>query len=494
MWKWKWNVRLLLLHRFPILSSATNSSLPFSFYSRRGVRPGISDGLNWALAGKGVIVMDKAFRNLTPSELGQKGATISESLSGFPFHVRGSVLGRLSEIPKAQFSKLLQQVTVHLSSVPNIFVHDGAIGSLPKCDVKVRIISDGPSPVLSLSSVLWEIPTRAVSHDSCPVTIYCATSISPSAGNILGLGAQGNNGFIVADVERSSLILCGKAFCDVKGTKDALCSLSGPIISSRGGLPLPAGLLVSANSVVLLFAPEVTMQSCLDLLVSRDGVILSSEGVSPLFQSRISGKSYLSKLPDAIIFVSSDCSGTIPSASRLSPGQAAFHFLAGYQNGTFLPAYSKDHLPINPLELAKAFLSKIKYHQISSFLINVHKGEKQIAGKDRGKRGWLNNKLLQVHHIQKTNFKALIVQHWNNTPQVSSPSCIFLYPLCWLKKVDKSIWILLPEYLGKDLIELVLSTISNNVPPFEPKGGDLQGKYKTFLCSKFPELPDEFSF
>ncbi|XP_052181470.1 uncharacterized protein LOC127794435 [Diospyros lotus] len=395
-------------------------------HSVGGVRPGISDGLNWALAGKGVIVMDKAFRNLTPSELGQKGATISESSSGFPFHVRGSVLGRLSEIPKAQFSKLLQQVTVYLSSVPNIFVHDGAIGSLPKCDVKVQIISDGPSPVLSLSSVLWEIPTRAVSHDSCPVTIYCATSISPSAGNILGLGAQGNNGFIVADVERSSLILCGKAFCDVKGTKEALCSLSGPIISSRGGLPLPAGLLVSANSVVLLFAPEVTMQSCLDLLVSRDGVILSSEGVSPLFQSGISGKSYLSKLPDAIIFASFDCSGTIPSASRLSPGQAAFHFLAGYQNGTFLPAYSKDHLPINPLELAKAFLSKIKYHQISSFLINANKGEKQIA--------------------------------------------------------------------GKDLIELVLSTISNNVPPFEPKGGDLQGKYKTFLCSKFPELPDEFSF
>lgn len=39
--------------------------------------PGFSYGLNWALAGKGVIVKDKAFRNLESSELQQRGATIA---------------------------------------------------------------------------------------------------------------------------------------------------------------------------------------------------------------------------------------------------------------------------------------------------------------------------------------------------------------------------------------------------------------------------------
>ena len=63
---------------------------------------------------------------------------------------------------------------------------------------------------------------------------------SPSAAAIVGLGAQGNNGFIAADVERSSLILCGQAFTDSKGTKEALAALSGPIMFSRGGLPLSA--------------------------------------------------------------------------------------------------------------------------------------------------------------------------------------------------------------------------------------------------------------
>lgn len=57
-------------------------------------------------------------------------------------------------------------------------------------------------------------------------------------GDTIGLGAQGNKGFIAADIKQSSLILCGKAFLDTNGIKEALASLSGTIISSRGGLPL----------------------------------------------------------------------------------------------------------------------------------------------------------------------------------------------------------------------------------------------------------------
>lgn len=59
-------------------------------------------------------------------------------------------------------------------------------------------------------------------------------------GNTIGLGAGGDNGFIAADIERSMLILCGKAFSDANGTKETLVALSEPVIFARGGLPLPA--------------------------------------------------------------------------------------------------------------------------------------------------------------------------------------------------------------------------------------------------------------
>jgi hypothetical protein len=64
---------------------------------------------------------------------------------------------------------------------------------------------------------------------------------------------------------------------------------------------------VSGDSVILLFAPEETIQSCADSLVSADaGVILSSQGVAPYFQSGKVGGLNLFKLPAAVVLASSD--------------------------------------------------------------------------------------------------------------------------------------------------------------------------------------------
>lgn len=62
---------------------------------------------------------------------------------------------------------------------------------------------------------------------------------SPGVSNSIGLGTEGDNGFIAADIERSMLIVCGTAFSDINRTKETLVALSEPVIFARGGLPLP---------------------------------------------------------------------------------------------------------------------------------------------------------------------------------------------------------------------------------------------------------------
>ncbi|XP_010551037.1 PREDICTED: uncharacterized protein LOC104821739 isoform X2 [Tarenaya hassleriana] len=315
-----------------------------------------SYGLNSALAGIGVIVKDKAFRNLEPLELLDKGAVIPGSLSRLPIYLRNKVSGSEPKLSKAQFSKLLKQV-----------------------NAKVRVVSDCPTAVLNLSNVLWKTSARAISHDSCPITVYVATSISPDVRDFLSLGAQSSSDFIAADVERSSLILCGKAFADINGTKEALAALSAPVISARGGLLLSGRLLVSNGFVVLLFAPEDVICSCEDRLISpKAGVILSSQCVAPSFRTGTDDYPNLLDIPAAVVLAVSDITGTSPSLSRLTPEETAYHYVAGYEDGKFSYAHLKVPSSIDVLKLAEALSSKLKDHQISSYLVNTRRGGKNL--------------------------------------------------------------------------------------------------------------------
>ncbi|KNA20477.1 hypothetical protein SOVF_051980 [Spinacia oleracea] len=89
----------------------------------------------------------------------------------------------------------------------------------------------------------------------------------------------------------------------------------------------------------------------------------------------------LYKLPAAVILACSD-SSVVLVISKLSPEQAAYHFLAGYQNGKFILAFNSGPSCFNPLELSKALLAKLKDTSITPLLININDGDKHITGKD----------------------------------------------------------------------------------------------------------------
>lgn len=62
--------------------------------------------------------------------------------------------------------------------------------------------------------------------------------------------------------------------------------------------------------MILLFSPDYTIRSCPDfreILVSTDvGIVLSSHGVAPLFQTRNSAGPNLFRTPASVIFASAD--------------------------------------------------------------------------------------------------------------------------------------------------------------------------------------------
>uniref|UniRef100_A0A453CWK6 phosphoenolpyruvate carboxykinase (ATP) n=1 Tax=Aegilops tauschii subsp. strangulata TaxID=200361 RepID=A0A453CWK6_AEGTS len=394
----------------------------------------VSYGLNWAIAARGVVVKDKVFYNLEPSELQKSGTAYAERLSGTPLHVKGNVIGGFPEISGAQFAKLLKQVTFHLSSISSLYVQDGAIGSSAECDAKVRVISDNPSAIMSLSNILQKIPDRAISHDTCPLTIYVASSISTNVRNALGSGTQYANGVAVADIERSSLILCGKAFADSAMLKDALTALAAPILSARGGLPVPGWLLSSGGSIVLLFAPVEVIKSCSeiqDVLVSTDsGVVICSKQSSVLFPTKSRPPQLFTK-PATVVVVSSDSTDALPLVSKLSPGQAAYHFLAGYEDGKFIPAYNRAPSPFDQLALANSLFLHLKKDKTPTYLINAKSSGKQIDGKD----------LMRLIELAQSN------------------------------------------------------GMPDSTKPEDTRVAELKGKYRGFISSKFGKcLPEEFSF
>lgn len=89
-------------------------------------------------------------------------------------------------------------------------------------------------------------------------------------------------------------------------------------------------------------------------------------------------------IPKNIFFLTADAFGVLPPISRLTPGQAMFHFISGYtakvagtEAGvtepqlTFSACFGKAFLPLHPAQYAQLLGEKMKKHQVNVWLINT---------------------------------------------------------------------------------------------------------------------------
>ncbi len=89
-------------------------------------------------------------------------------------------------------------------------------------------------------------------------------------------------------------------------------------------------------------------------------------------------------MPKNIFFLTADACGVLPPISKLTPGQAMFHFISGYtakvagtEAGvtepqlTFSACFGKAFLPLHPVKYAELLGQKMQKHQVNVWLVNT---------------------------------------------------------------------------------------------------------------------------
>lgn len=92
----------------------------------------------------------------------------------------------------------------------------------------------------------------------------------------------------------------------------------------------------------------------------------------------------ISAVPKNIFFLTADAFGVLPPISKLTPGQAMYHFISGYTakvagteagitepQTTFSACFGKAFLPLHPIKYAELLGRKMKNHAVNVWLINT---------------------------------------------------------------------------------------------------------------------------
>jgi phosphoenolpyruvate carboxykinase (ATP) len=104
----------------------------------------------------------------------------------------------------------------------------------------------------------------------------------------------------------------------------------------------------------------------------------------PLFHIPNYRKNGMGGHPKNVVFLTCDAYGVLPPVSKLSPGQAMYHFLSGYTakvagtergvtepTATFSACFGAAFLPLHPTVYADLLKMKIETHNANVFLVNT---------------------------------------------------------------------------------------------------------------------------
>lgn len=310
-------------------------------------------------------------------------------------------------LPLDQYKTIVAEIKEHMSNTPSLVMHDGAIGSHPKCEVRARIITDDPTVGLYLHHVVPRVSIKGVSEFNHPVTAYVVSKFRPPALEAFGIKSER---YILVDVQRGIVVIGGPI--STAAIRAGLVAVAQPkLLVDSEGVPLDAsivGVQGSENPILVFGNHELAFDKNSGLEAhgthnaawTKDGLVRFFDGVTTSlakdaptahgdFIEQVNGvarattrKAATANIhahPSAVVFLVNDSSNVLPTISKVSPDYVSEFMLAGFSGGkNFKPLYSSS-LTADPHAVSATVGSLAKKHNANVYVVNLSSKDKPLS-------------------------------------------------------------------------------------------------------------------
>ena len=339
------------------------------------------------------------------------------------------------------FDHLVEMTRDHLNSAERLFVKDMHCGADPEIAMPVRLVSESAWHSAFMHNMFIRSEKDSLFSHVPEFTILHAPFL------IANPKEDGVNSevFVAISMTRGLVLIGGTRYAGE--IKKSIFTIMNHILPSRGMLPMHCSANTSDNGSALFFGLSGTGKTTLSAdperaLVGDDehgwsdkgifnfeggcyakmiglskvdepaiyattrmestileNVILDADGIPNFHDSTLTQNTRASYPiesienrtedstaghPKNVVFLTCDAFGVLPPISRLSPDQAAYHFISGYTAkvagtevgvtepmATFSACFGAPFMPRHPSEYANLLSQKIAEHNASCWLINT---------------------------------------------------------------------------------------------------------------------------
>ena len=362
----------------------------------------------------------------------------------------------------AVFDRLLVKVQEHLNSVENVFVKDAFCGADKDYRMPVRLVTEKAWHAAFMHNMFVRATEEEIASHIPEFTILHVPEMKSSMSD-----GVNSDVFVIIALDRGMVIIGGTHYAGE--IKKAIFTIMNHILPSKGLLPMHCSAYTDGENAALFFGLSGTGKTTLSADSNRalvgddehgwsdngvfnfeggcyaklirlseedepaiyattkmpgsilENVVLNADG-SPDFDNgsltQNTRGSYpiefienrtpdsMAGNPNNVVFLTCDAFGVLPPLSRLTPEQAAYHFMSGYTakvagtemgvtepQATFSTCFGAPFMPRHPSIYADLLSKKIRDNDAKCWLINTGWIAGGADASSRIKISWTRNLL-----------------------------------------------------------------------------------------------------